>query len=518
MLPTGMTFPTRTTRWHVAEFRLPTSGPRVVPAPSARPPILLRFSHPSGLAMAVEGFDDGDGGCVVRWAAPEEGRWEWNAESPHPELDGLTGVVDVDPAEGTAGSHAHGPVRAVGFHFAHADGTPFRPFGSTAYNLLHQSDDAIRETIDDLAAAGFNKLRFMVFPQAGDYVVRTPEVMPFERTADGGWDASRPVPEFFRRLDRTVELLGAAGIQAEVLLLDAYDNDAYGLNRLTEDEDARYLRHVVARLAAHPHVWWSLCNEYDLLDRPDERWDRAGELVRALDPYDHPRSIHNWRRLYDNRRPWITHSSIQQGQAADDAGRVGLFRDVYGKAVILDEICYEGDIALRWGRLTGRQLVHKFWTTICGGAYASHGESFEREDGSLHMVAGGRLQGESPRRIAFLRSILDEIGGTGLEPVDSWWDDEFVVGIPGHAYLLYLGDTHPGSWTFRLPQGLLGERLEPGQRYAVDVIDTWEMTVAPVDAVFELDEVGRNESYARAAESVALPPTAPVALRIRRLP
>ncbi len=197
------------------------------------------------------------------------------------------------------------------FHFAHADGTPFRPIGTTVYNWLHQPDDVFAETVDAIAGAGFDKLRFMVFPQAGGYVEHVPELLPFERGGDGRWDVTRPVIPFFRRLDRAVELLHVRGIQADVLVFNAYDNGRFGLDALTEAEDAAYLRYLVARLSAYPNVWWSLCNEFDLLEqtRPDDRWTRAGELLAEVDPHDHLRSIHNWVRLYDHNRPWVTHAS-----------------------------------------------------------------------------------------------------------------------------------------------------------------------------------------------------------------
>ena len=105
----------------------------------------------------------------------------------------------------------------------------------------------------------------------------------------------------------------------------------------------------------------------------------------------------------------------------------------------------------------------------------------------------------------------------GLEPVDPWWDDTFVAGIPTRHYLQYLGRSSPGAWTFRIPQGHRGDRLRPGQRYAVDIIDTWDMTVTPVDRVFELADVRRNDATATDPSPIALPSGRPLVLRIRRL-
>ncbi|MDN3496835.1 DUF4038 domain-containing protein [Planococcus sp. APC 4015] len=481
------------------------------PLPADRVPLRVRFVTEDATEIVVPGFWDGGDRYLVRFAPEREGRWQWVSESESAPLAGQEGAFDV------AGASGHGPVRpAHTFHFAHADGTPFRPVGATAYNWLHQDEPLFSETPAALAEAGFNKFRFMVFPQAGGHVEHFPTLLPFEKDADGGWDVSRPVVAFFRRLDDAVRLLGAHGIEADVLLLNSYDGGRFGLDGLTEEQDAAYLRYVAARLSAFPNVWWSLCNEFDILtDRPAERWDRLGSLLAAEDPHDHPRSIHNWMELHDHNQPWVTHASIQNGDATLAFGRASLYRDAYRKPIVLDEIKYEGDIADRWGHLTGPELVHQFWIATVSGCYASHGESFTLPNGSLHMVQGGPLQGESPARLGFLRAILDDLVIPGLDPIDKWDDPAYVAGHPRRQYLQYVPDA--ATWTFRLPQGNKGERLEVGDVFEVDVIDTWNMTVSSVGGRFALTDVHRNEAFAADAAPVELVGAGPFALRITRV-
>jgi hypothetical protein len=474
-------------------------------------PLVVRFRHDDAGDVTVPGFWDGGTTYRARFSPPAEGEWSWEVVDAMTPVDVRSGSIAVSRGA------SHGPVRvAHRFHFAHADGTPFRPVGATAYNWLHQDEPLFSSTVDAIAEAGFNKFRFMVFPQGGGYIEHIPALMPFEKT-DGRWDVTRPVPEFFQRLDRAVEVLGERGIQADVLIYNAYDRGQFGLNELTEEEDAVYLRYLVARLAAHPHVWWSLCNEFDQLERPAERWDRTGALLAEIDPYDHLRSIHNWIELYDNNQPWVTHASIQNGSVTTDFGRANLYRDVYGKPVVLDEIKYEGDVPERWGHLDAEQLVHQFWIATVAGTYASHGESFVTESGSLHMVEGGPLKGDSPARLAFLRGILEDVDGPGLDPIDKWDDPAYVAGIPRRLYVQYLGASSPASWTFRLPIGAPGERPEEGDVFEIDVIDTWNMTITPVGRRFTLDDVQRNDAYARASAPVELPEGEALALRITRV-
>lgn len=501
--------PTAHARYDVVE--LVFEGPDAV-IPADHTPLEVVFTHSDGSATRVSGFWDGGSRYIARFSPEQEGRWTWASESAEPALDGAAGEIDVQAPMG------HGPVRVADrFHFAHADGTRFAPVGTTAYNWLHQDDGLVAETIDAIAEAGFNKFRFMVFPQAGGHISHEPDLLPFEKDDAGAWDVTRPVVAFFRRLDDAVRALGRRGIQADVLIFNAYDGGHFGLDALTEEQDAVYLRYLVARLGAFSNVWWSLCNEFDILtDRTAARWDRAGELLRAVDAHDHLRSIHNWMELHDHNQPWVTHASIQNGSATTDFGRASLYRDAYRKPIVLDEIKYEGDITDRWGHLTGEELVHQFWITTVAGCYASHGESFLLENGSLHMVQGGPFRGDSPARLGFLRGILDAAPG-GLDPIDKWDDPAYQAGVPRRQYLEYLGRTDAASWTFRLAQGNTGERLEVGDRFEVDVIDTWAMTVTPVGRSFVLTDVHRNEAFAADSAPVELPPAAPIALRITRV-
>jgi hypothetical protein len=491
-----------TQRWGVFEARFPGPEDGTFDA---------RFTH-DDRTVRVPGFYDGDGTHVVRFSPDVEGEWAYATESGAPELDGRTGSFRaVAPSPGN-----HGPISvAATYHFAYADGTPFRPVGTTVYNWVHQPEERYHETLQAVTAAGFTKLRFLVFPQGGNHVGHVPDAFPFARDGDG-WDVSRIDVAFFRKIDRAVRDLLEAGVQADVILFHPYDAGEFGLDRLTAEQDEVYLRHLVARLSAYRNVWWSLANEYDILERPQERWDGVFRTLQETDPHGRLRSIHNWIRLYDHNKPWVTHVSLQNGSAVAEFGRALLYRDTYRKPIVLDEIKYEGNTVERWGNLPAPELVHRFWIATVSGTYASHGESFLVDGGTLSIVAGGPFRGESPARLAFLRRILEEVDGAGLDPIDKWDDPTYTAGIPRQVYVQYLGLDSPDSWSFRLPQGVRGERLQVGDRFTVDVIDTWNMTVEPVDREFTLTSVKRNEATAD-AEPITLPMGEALALRIRRV-
>jgi hypothetical protein len=76
-----------------------------------------------------------------------------------------------------------------------------------------------------------------------------------------------------------------------------------------------------------------------------------------MDPYNHLRSIHNCLAFYDHTKPWVTHCSIQSSHL----DRVPLWLKKYGKPVVVDECCYEGNIHKMWGDLSPEEMVLRFW-------------------------------------------------------------------------------------------------------------------------------------------------------------
>ena len=115
-----------------------------------------------GRTIDAPGFYDGDGIWRVRFSPPSEGAWTWAIVGDVPDLDGRRGGFTVTaPIAGN-----HGPVAVADtFHFAYADGTPYRQLGTTAYGWTHQEEAQRRRTLETLAASPFNKIRMAIFPK-----------------------------------------------------------------------------------------------------------------------------------------------------------------------------------------------------------------------------------------------------------------------------------------------------------------------------------------------------------------
>lgn len=137
----------------------------------------LRVSLRCGDAVLnVTGFYAGDGVYKARFLPSAAGVWQYRTEG----CVQAEGEVTVKPAE-----TAHGKVTAEGTHFRYEDGTPYYPFGTTVYALMHQEDALVAETFGSLKSAPFNKIRFCVFPKHYDYNHNEPPVYAFEKKEDG---------------------------------------------------------------------------------------------------------------------------------------------------------------------------------------------------------------------------------------------------------------------------------------------------------------------------------------------
>jgi hypothetical protein len=454
-------------------FELPLGGP-AEGNPYREVSLSARFWR-GNRTLEIEGFYDGEGRYGIRLMPDEVGEWRYQTRSSSPGLNGIRGTFECLPAR----EGVHGPVRvADSFHFAYADGTRHLSFGTTCYAWVHQPAALQEQTLETLASAPFNKMRMCIFPKDYTYNKNEPPFYPFVFQPEGGFDFTCPDPAFWRNFERRVGQLAALGIEADLILFHPYDR--WGFASMGAENDDFYLRYAIARLAAHRNVWWSLANEYDVnRSKTLADWARFLRIIQTHDPHRHLCSNHNWimlgdhatKTFYDFSQPGVSHCSIQHAHT----DLTGEWRERYRKPVVIDEACYEGDIPNGWGNISAQEMAHRFWEAVVRGGYCGHGETYLDENDILWWSKGGTLKGESPGRIAFLRKILDEMPAGWIEPLGRVSDSSQPSGgILGKFILHYFGRHQPARVTFDLPEGNFG----------ADVLDTWEMTVSPVEGVF----------------------------------
>lgn len=441
-------------RWDHVEITLP--------GPSAGNPFLdvtlsatFRFKHRS---LTVPGFYDGAGNYKIRFMPDEPGDWSWTTVSNAPALHKQSGAFQcVSPAAGN-----HGPVSIRDtFHFGYADGTPFVECGTTCYAWAFQPEDTQHQTIQTLAASPFNKIRMCLFPKWYQHNHHEPPMYPFPRAGEVN-DYSTFNPAYFQHLDQLILQLRRIGVQADLILFHPYDK--WGYQSMPAEVDDRYLRYVIARFGAFRNVWWSLANEFDLLNqKTSSDWDRFARILVAEDPFGHLRSVHNCHVLYDYSRAWCTHAGVQDSRMELAAG----WRADWGKPVVFDECKYEGNIASQWGNISAEAMTRRFWMAAVQGTYCGHGETFLNEKDILWWSHGGVLHGKSPERIALLRKLLEETIALGPGPIGFNYVGDHPLfcarRLNDSAWFYYFDEHQPAEMTLTLPEG---------KKYSAEIIDT----------------------------------------------
>jgi len=432
--------------------------------------------------VSVEGFYDGNDEYVIRFMPSFAGKYTY-------EIEPLKDAGEFTVLE----SDLKGPVKVTDkYHFSYANGEPYYSVGTTCYVWDLQSDERIEETFASLEKAGFNKIRFCIFPKHYPFNLREPRSYPYEGTpmdssvltVDNFWDYNEHTPgnnwdfetfnvEHFKHIEGIIKRLGKMNIEADIILFHPYDR--WGFSDMGMGNDKFYLDYVIKRFSAYKNVWWSLANEFDILKgKTDEDWDEIGRFIESKDPYNHMRSIHQCFRMFDHTAPWITHASIQREDLYKTTEYTTEWRKRFGKPVVLDEIAYEGDIPYGWGNIPGEELTRRAWEGAMRGGYPGHGETFVNHNDVLWWSHGGTLHGESWKRFKFLLGILKQTPGHGLKECKFEWD--CVSAIPEAeeesktpSYVIhYLGINQPAYREFKIPEGI---------KYKVEVIDTWNMTV-----------------------------------------
>ncbi len=448
-------------------FELPLEGPS-----TGNPfkDVALHADFTTGhRTLRVTGFYDGGTTYRIRFMPDAPGPWTFRTVSATPALDGHTGAITCTPAK----PGNHGPVTtAHQFHFQHADGAPYFPFGTTTYAYLFATDAAAKLSLAGMKQAHFNKSRVCVMPKP---LGKGPDLLPFPRigAADSKqFDLTRFDPAYFRMVERRILELQSAGIEADCILFHPYDG--WGFKAMGPEADDFYLRYAIARLSAYRNVWWAIANEYDLVKaKTTADWDRFFRIVQAEDPYSHLRSIHHSRVIYDHSKPWCTHASLQSADFEKSADR----RQAWNKPIVHDEIQYEGDVDRRWGNLSAEEMTHRFWLATIRGVYASHGEVFGTTDDDPHPQPtwsdAGALRGESGPRIAFLRALIEKSTLTGFNEDEKAY---YLNAIDLAGNILYYFDVHrPAHYDFPLPATAT---------FSATLIDPVAMTSTPISGSF----------------------------------
>lgn len=316
------------TKWSKIElsFRGPTSVGRGAPNPFAVK-LDVEFRSPSGRRYRVPGFYDGDGhggldGDVwkVRFSADEVGPWTYTTISDDRLLEGKTGQFSVTGISSDAeGLWRWGRLEAVG---TAENGIRYLKFRDGPYWLKAGCDDPEnflggcknydtldkrKAAVDYLSERGINSFYMMTHNVDGDdkdvwpWLGQTPRAAKANSAGDVRFDVARL--EQWRQL---FEYMQTKGVVVYLVLED--DNAWQGYDH------ARYYREMIARFGYLPGLICNFNEEYNENYSLPQALEYMQQLA-DLDPYDHPRGIHNVNTPTDAYidAPQIDFTSIQTG-------------------------------------------------------------------------------------------------------------------------------------------------------------------------------------------------------------
>lgn len=434
-------------QWSKVEIVLP-GPPAQALSPTSNPFRLVvdvTFSDPNGQSVVVPAFYDGDGqggldGNVwkVRFSPDTPGNWTFRSQSDVAELDGQQGSFAVTAPTGCQPYQpgglpnfaCMGRLRSVGeFYLAFADGTFWVKGGADEpEDFLAPGRNAgfatKEEAIDYLAARSINSIYLMPLNIDGD----GDNVWPFigSTPAEARANSDRYDVAKLAEWEALFSYIQQQGI---VLHLVLEDDSAWN-----NFDQALYYRELVARFAHHPGLYWNIAEEYNENYNPDEVRALADQL-RAIDPYDHPITIHNEGSL-ENWAPFIgdprfdltslqTTTEPQNATVIEWRSRVRAAGRVI--PIMLDET----------GQFTTGQrdrARHVVWSIYLGGGnyeiFTTLGPDGYRDYDAFF--------GDITRA----RTLLEQTPYWSMEPANDLLEigEGYVLAQPGQFYLGYLPD------------------------------------------------------------------------------
>jgi len=419
------------------------------------------FTAPSGTKYTVPGFYDGDGqggldGNIwkVRFSADETGRWNYITRSDESKLNGLSGkYIITGELKDARGFYRWGRLEYTG---TAENGIRYLKFRDGPYwlkagcddpeNFLgnyenYNTTDKRKAAIDYLADRGINSFYIMTHNVRGDdkdvwpWLGRSQALAMANSGDNARFDIAKLVQ--WREL---FEYMQIRGVVPYLVLEDDSAWDRY--------DHERYYREMVARFGDLPALLFNFNEEHNENYKLAEALEFM-RLLEKIDPYDHPRGIHNVNTPNDQYvdAPQVDFTSIQTGAA--------------GKLSGLDKALEHHKTTLDWierCRRRGRRILvvnfdegrpeedrHAWWSAyLAGGVWEAHVlKPYDRPMSAWEPVW---------TRLGGARAFMESLPFWEMESHDEVVKEgkAFCLAKPGEVYALYL--PLGGSITVSLPK------------------------------------------------------------------
>lgn len=335
-------------------------------------------------AKTVQAFFDGDNIWRARVYVSEAGEWTWTSACPSDKrLDSQSGRFAARDSKlrGRLLPHPKNPRQWIT-----EDGRGFLNLNDTAYFLLCAqdgngdavSDEDAQQYVREDVERGITSIRCFLASRRGGFTESSEQWRAWH-FADDTLDRLRL--DNLRCADRRLRMLldnyPDIAVQLIMFPLEAYARDDRFWTALTGAQRERLLRHLVARFAAYPQLFWLITNDAHY----GPKFPNSNGMVREIgaylqqhDPWQHPRSTGHARRLpfFFGGEDWATYIHIEH---AHDLGAAE-FSKYHGlaKPVFLGEDRYEQDHGPRLDPLHMCYWQRRlFWAWLLSGGSANYG-------------------------------------------------------------------------------------------------------------------------------------------------
>jgi hypothetical protein len=435
-----------------------------------------QFQAESGPAWKVEGFCDSMDGSLyrIRFMPTKPGKYSYTVEyrqgDYHQVHSGKFAARDAKQP---------GLVRIdkdYPWHFVW-EGTGEHYFwnGTTTYWLLGwQDEEVIRQALDRLARLKVNRIRVALCgrTKSGErwfepLVVNTDKFQfrlnPWvaeqpESVENAGFDVARYNVPFWQKCERMLRHAREQGIVVSAIFyLDGKDPgvDPFGKAKMGCDDEQRYYRYGIARLAAFSNVMWDVANEYRFFR--DDAWaEKMGSLIKTYDPYQHLTSVHGFKDFRFRTSPWADFAMYQNWDEA--GGHDFMLKNRQEQAQtgrpmpqINEEYGYEDHYPGKWGggkKAPARSADSRrrlAWGMYMAGGYQTTGERADRGTGRGPDSGGGWINGRGDETMTMLEgyghiaTCFASLKWWKMEPRDDLVSQgNCCLAEPGKQYLIYL--------------------------------------------------------------------------------
>lgn len=441
----------------------------------------------------VEGFCDSDDGSTyrVRFTPSKPGGYNFTIAFPGAETHhGSFRAID---------KQRRGPIRVDPEHPWHfiweGSGEHYYFNGTTAFWLMGWRDErVIRSSLDRFHRLKVNRVRVLLAGRTntmyGEPAMNTNEwsvfLSPWPAVkADDffhpGFDYTRFRVEHWRRFERMLAWARERDMIISVIF-DIADGQVH-LTPYSEDE-RRYFRYAVARLAAYSNVTWDLGDDLDTFR--DDKWaHETGSWLHGVDPYRHLATTHPVHREHQDRAAaWFGFTSIQEWGRRQHALMLEQreLQRAAGRIIpqTNEEYGYEDHYPL-WAPAppadSADVLRRTAWDIAMAGAYGASGETVRRGVGVWPDTGGGWMNGRGDDTTTMLAGyarlyeFMTRFEWWKTEPRDELVDaGNWCLAETGRVYAVYL--PNGGAATVKLAPGryqaewfdpLTGEAIPIGQ-------------------------------------------------------